>query len=108
MRSKILGSLLFCSVLMLSAHLAEAGRARIPAQVSGLTGGEHLVQVIDLPRVPELQLPDGRFVDIGYKFNRGPGGEWVAHVGSDTAPPTAVPWTRPASSVVRPHSVLAP
>lgn len=42
--------------------------------------GETLVKVLALPRQSSLTLPDGRAMDLGYKFDA-EGGQWVGHIG---------------------------
>lgn len=43
---------------------------------------ETIVKVVDLPDIPPLQSEDGRYIDLGYKFNP-TGGDWVGYIGSD-------------------------
>ena len=43
---------------------------------------EQLVKVKDLPDIPALRRKDGKYVDLGYKFNRFYGGEWVGYIDS--------------------------
>jgi len=40
------------------------------------------VKVKELPDIPALRRKDGHYVDLGYKFNRYSGGEWVGYIGS--------------------------
>jgi len=73
---------MFLCAMLVGPCAAEARRG-IPIVIPGFGGGEQLVKVVELPRIPQLQRPDGAYIDLGYKFTSG-GGEWVGHIGSDT------------------------
>ena len=68
----VLASPTIASALELSGSLVEVGP------------GEALVKVHTLPRSRELALPDGRPIDLGYRFGAD-GGVWVAYVGDPSA-----------------------
>ncbi|MBC8036883.1 MAG: hypothetical protein H7X89_06670 [Rhizobiales bacterium] len=76
MRALKIGLSVATLVLCLGSQDAFAGRR------FGGIGGESLVLVKDLPDIEALHRPDGKYVDLGYKFNRLSGGEWVGHIGS--------------------------
>ena len=75
---------LLIAVIIAPLDDAEARRGRgIPMPpIPGLRG-ETLVLVKELPRIPAFQRPDGKYMDLGYKFHSFSGGEWVGHIGSD-------------------------
>ncbi len=43
---------------------------------------ESVVKVMDLPDLPQLRTANGRYIDLGYKFNP-TGGDWVGYIGRD-------------------------
>ena len=71
----VLGSVMF-------AETASARRIRLPFALPG--SSESVVLVKDLPDIAALKRKDGRYVDLGYKFNRFSGGSWVGYVGSSS------------------------
>lgn len=74
--------IMFLCAILLGPCAAEARRG-IPIVIPGFGGGEELVKVAELPRIPQLRRPDGAYIDLGYKFTSS-GGEWVGHIGSGT------------------------
>ena len=44
-----------------------------------------IVKVLDLPDIEVLRREDGTYVDLGYLFHRGSGGQWIGYVGSSTS-----------------------
>lgn len=83
MNSKNIFPILAFILCLLFPAAAEAKRGiRIPF-IGGI-GGESLVKVLDLPNTPVLKLKGGGYIDLGYKFDRFSGGEWVGYVGSSS------------------------
>ena len=80
---RVAGVLAVIAFLTLMPLEAEARRkVGIPIPIPGLRG-ETIVKVLDLPKIPELRRKDGRFIDLGYKFNSWSGGDWIGYLGSD-------------------------
>lgn len=71
-----------CLTVLPDAADAKRRGFRIP--IPGGGGSEEIVKVLDLPDIPALQRPDGRYIDLGYLFHKRSGGEWIGHVGSDS------------------------
>jgi hypothetical protein len=63
------------------AGSSEARRLRFGATTMG-GGATMVVRVHELPRIPELQLPDGRYVDIGMMKGGSKDSTLVGYVGS--------------------------
>ena len=59
-------ALLLAIVLTAVPGDAEARRVRFFGIPGFGGGGEELVKVIDLPRIPQLRREDGTYVDLGY------------------------------------------
>ena len=83
MLHKFLGLLALLLAISMPLDDAEARRRGIPIPIPGLRG-ETLVLVKELPRIPALLRKDGKYIDLGYKFYSGSGGEWIGYIGSDT------------------------
>ncbi|MGQ0457640.1 MAG: hypothetical protein ACT4OU_11320 [Hyphomicrobium sp.] len=70
-----------------SSHSADASskRLKVPIVVP-IPGGSsgNVVKVLDLPDTPMFRRPDGRYVDLGWRFTAGDSGEWVGYVGSSS------------------------
>lgn len=69
-----------------SARSQDYGSKRslpIIVPIPGASSG-NIVKVRDLPDTPLFQRPDGRYVDLGYRFTSGDAGEWVGYVGSSS------------------------
>ena len=81
MRTSVFAMLLAVMLALFGANQANA-RVRIPIVIPIPGSSEKLVKVKDLPDIPLLRRKDGRYIDLGYKFNRFSGGEWVGYIGS--------------------------
>ncbi len=79
--TRILRALTIVVALIAIAVPAEAKRIRFG---SGSTGGgsTKVEKIFDLPRIPDLQLPDGRYIDIGRISGGKKAGTLVGYVGS--------------------------
>ncbi|MFN0218126.1 MAG: hypothetical protein ACKVP4_04830 [Hyphomicrobium sp.] len=70
-----------------SHHSADAPskKSKLPIVVP-IPGGSsgNIVKVLDLPDTALFRRPDGRYVDLGYRFTSGDAGDWVGYVGSST------------------------
>ncbi|HFC05244.1 MAG TPA: hypothetical protein ENJ55_06030 [Rhizobiales bacterium] len=67
---------------------ADARRFRFRYYGGGSSNvSETLLRVMDLPDIPALKRKDGKYIDLGYKFDVGSmsKGEWVGYIGSDTS-----------------------
>lgn len=93
MRAIKIGLSVATLVMCLGSHEAFAGRRFF----GGGFGGESLVLVKELPDIEALHRPVGKYVDLGYKFNRLSGGEWVGYIGSTR---TYLPLTEPQLSIL--------
>lgn len=73
--------------LVIWSDSADARRIRFPVFVSlpGGSSGGAIVKVLDLPDNPLMQRPDGRYIDLGYRFIGSSGGEWVGYIGSSNS-----------------------
>ncbi len=63
---------------------AEAKRKGFVIPLPGLSRGDTVERVVDLPDVPALQRADGSYIDLGYLHKRNGGGKWVGYIGSST------------------------
>ncbi len=68
--------------LVTLTSLAEARRGRIPIYIPGTGSSDQIVKVLDLPDIPALRHPDGRYVDLGYMHKARGGGAWIGYIGS--------------------------
>jgi hypothetical protein len=75
---------LFVSIFF--ADDADARKFRFRYHGGGSSSSETLVRVMDLPDIPALKRKDGKYIDLGYKFDIGSSskGEWVGYIGSET------------------------
>ena len=69
-------------MLVMFSNEAAARRVRIPILIPGAS--ESLVKVLEFPNIPALKRKDGKYIDLGYKFNKYSGGEWIGYIGSST------------------------
>ncbi len=81
-------ALTFCVATLLAlgmlATQADAKRRSYFIPIPGLSSGEKIVKVVDLPDKPALLRDDGKYIDLGYLHRTG-GGEWVGYIGSSTS-----------------------
>ncbi len=80
LNARPLWTLLLLAMLLCAAAPAEARRLRLSG--GSLGGGATVEKVYDLPRSPELQMPDGRPIDIGRIRGGAMNGTFVGYVGS--------------------------
>jgi len=60
-------AILAIGLFAVAATQAEERRGfRVPIGVPGLSGGETIQKVLDLPDVAVLKRSDGKYVDLGY------------------------------------------
>ena len=63
-------------------HAEERRGNRVPIGVPGLSGGETIQKVLDLPDVAALKRSDSKYVGLGYLHKGGGEGEWIGYIGS--------------------------
>ena len=80
LRARALRTLLLLALIVATTVPAEARRLRLSG--GSLGGGATVEKVYDLPRTPELQLVDGRPIDIGRIRGGTKAGTFVGYVGS--------------------------
>lgn len=78
----VLLALLALVILSDSADARRRMRLPIFVPIPGASSGGSIVKVLDLPDSALTRRADGRYVDLGYRFIGGSGGEWVGYVGS--------------------------
>jgi hypothetical protein len=83
MTNRIMALGMAAIVLASLSASAEARRRGFFIPIPGFRSGDSLMLVKDLPNIEALKLPDGRYIDLGYKFSRS-GNKWIGHIGSDT------------------------
>jgi hypothetical protein len=85
-RAAITALVIVAGAALLAAGEAEARRRSFPVPLPPIPGlrSEVVVLVKELPRTEALRRADGRYIDLGFKFHSGTGGEWVGYLGSSS------------------------
>lgn len=81
MLRRVLGAFVVVGALVLGGAV-EARRTGSEAllEAPATRSPSHIVRVLDLPDIAELRRRDGTHIDLGYKFRKNEGGDWVGYL----------------------------